>query len=388
MFDGLEIDMLSLGDADCIVVTQWAEGFPHRVLIDGGSGSDAPVVREFLRWRNYTNFWAAVCTHLHQDHARGLVKLVQDKSITIHNGWMHDIRKYVTSDALRRASAGSSSRAQGVKEVLETTEELSRAFASRNLITQEPFAGSVLAGYPFMTVLGPSLPIYQRVLQEFTKVEVPVTPSFYEALSAIGTRRPATGFPRLSDMPNSPAPEALYGLFPSTLDPPPAYGQLLPTLTGVLKNSNVKENPKTQPFNDTSSIIGVIFKGHRLLFTADAGSDALDRIPADWRNLLWMQMPHHGSDGNLSQANIERFCPKIAYVSACGDTTHPDKAIVNGLIKVGAQVFSTHSLNPGHLWYWLGSVPSRTGYGPAIPLKGTAVPVMTLDWLSRVPNVR
>src|SRR2546427_11384575 len=85
MFDGIEIDMLSLGDADCIVVTQWANGFPHRVLIDGGGGTDVPIVREFLRRRNFTSFWAVVCTHLHRDHARGLIKLVEDKSITIRS---------------------------------------------------------------------------------------------------------------------------------------------------------------------------------------------------------------------------------------------------------------------------------------------------------------
>ncbi len=378
MFDGLEVDMLSLGDADCIVVTQWTDFGPQRVLIDGGQEADARVIREFLRSMNFTNFWGVLCSHLHNDHARGLIKLVQDKSITIHNAWMHDIRNHASSEALRRASSGNSTNAEAVKQVLENTRELASAFASRNLTAQEPFAGTGIAGYPFMTVLGPSLAFYKDVLAEFTKVEVPqlTSLSFLAALSGISAEHSAPKY-------QNPA-----SLFAPALVPPPAYGELRPSLAGVLRNSRVKENPTTQPFNDTSSIIGVIFKGHRLLFTADAGSDALGQIPAEWKNLLWMQVPHHGSDGNLSQSNIERFCPKTAYVSACGDTSHPDKAIVNGLIKVGAQVFSTHSLNPGHLWYWLGSVPSRTGYGPAIALKGTAIPVMTLDWLSRVHNVR
>ena len=45
MFEGIEIDMLSLGDADSILVTQWTAYGPFRVLIDGGSGDDAERVK-------------------------------------------------------------------------------------------------------------------------------------------------------------------------------------------------------------------------------------------------------------------------------------------------------------------------------------------------------
>src|SRR5258708_6968305 len=117
----------------------------------------------------------------------------------------------------------------------------------------------------------------------------------------------------------------------------------------------------------------------RLLFTADAGAESLDLIPAGWKNLMWMQIPHHGSDGNLSQKNIERFCPKFANIAACGDLSHPSRAIVNGLIKVGAQVFSTHK---GHLWFHSGSVPYRPDYPSvyATPLKPTGGLQTPLLW--------
>jgi len=334
MFNGLEIDMLALGDADCIVVTQYTNFGPQRILIDGGNASDAPVISELLCSRGMTNFWAAVSTHQHNDHARGLIKLLQNKSITISTGWMHDVRNHVAADALRRASSGNSSRADDVKEVLENTKELVSAFASRNLSPQEPFAGATIAGYPSMIVLGPSLPLYQRMLREFTKVDVPsFTPppvSFLETLSAIGGTAPRTRYGTLSEM-LDPSVETMYGIVP----PAPAYGSLLSTLAGVLENSSVKKNPETQPFNNTSAILGVIVNGHRLMLTGDAGSVALDAIPPEWKRLLWMQVPHHGSEGNLSQSNIERFCPKFAYVSARGDMSHPSKAIVNGLVKVG-----------------------------------------------------
>ena len=43
MFNGFEIDMLSLGDADSILVTQWRPDrlLPIRVLIDGGNTGSA-----------------------------------------------------------------------------------------------------------------------------------------------------------------------------------------------------------------------------------------------------------------------------------------------------------------------------------------------------------
>src|SRR5271157_3325175 len=205
MYNGIEVDVLSLGDADCIVVTQWCGSFPHRVLIDGGSGADAEIVTDFLRSRNYTSFWAALCTLLHNDHARGLIKVVQNKAIAIRNGWMHDIRKHVGPDALRRASVGD----DNVKEVVETTKELAGAFLNRGLIPQEPFAGgaaSVIAGYPSMTVLGPSLPYYKRVIEEFTRVELPALPPpvpampMWSALAGLAGNAPSPGFPGLAEL--------------------------------------------------------------------------------------------------------------------------------------------------------------------------------------------
>lgn len=153
--------------------------------------------------------------------------------------------------------------------------------------------------------------------------------------------------------------------------PPSPRSPLANLLAGALESSSVNEEPKTQPFNNTSVILGVNHIGHRFMFTGDAGAEALSLVGADWKGLKWMQVPHHASLGNLSQQNIENFCPEFAYISAKGDASHPSRAIVNGLIKGGAQVFSTHSANPGHLWFWFGTVPSRSDYGPAIPLKAT-----------------
>ncbi len=382
MYSGIEVDVLALGDADCIIVTQWVYStqgrysFPHRVLIDGGSGADAEYVIDFLLSRGYTDFWAAVCTHPHIDHARGLIKVVQNRSITIHNGWMPDIRNHVRVETLRRASAAD----DGVKEVVETTEELARAFASRNIIPQEPFEGISIAFWPSMTVLGPSLPFYARVVEEFTKIEVlppvPVPWPWSSSTSGLGADalRSVLGLEAIP-------PPARYTSLSTLISAPPSPGNFVLSflsLAGALSRSTVQENPTTQPFNNTSVILGVMFNGRRLLFTGDAGSEALGQIPAEWNHLLYMGVPHHGSDGNLSQQDNERFWPEFAVISARGDSSHPSRAIVSGLAKVGTTVCSTHK--SGHLWFWSGSVPYRADYGPAEPLKGTGGPEPVLDW--------
>jgi beta-lactamase superfamily II metal-dependent hydrolase len=387
MYDGIEIDMISLGDADSILVTQWSTIGPQRILIDGGNGSDAETVSEFLHSRGFTHLWAVVCSHLHTDHVNGLIKLVRDPSISIATGWMHDIRNHLSADTLLSASRGNSPQAEAVRQVVEATKELASAFSSRptSIFPKEPFAGSSIAAIPEMTVLGPSMTFYRRILPEFADLpQLKHSQAFWDAVAAIGfeTKSPKPNFPglatTLAGIANSPSRFRFSDLVP--LAPTPEFnslGSLSALLGGTLSDSSVKKNPATQPFNNTSVILGIRSKNQKLMLTGDAGSEALDCVPSEWSQLTWMQVPHHGSDGNLSQANVERFCPAIAYISACGDSSHPSRAIVSGLIKAGAIVFSTHE--SGNLWFRSGNVPPRSDYKPAVRLTGTGTPQPVVD---------
>jgi beta-lactamase superfamily II metal-dependent hydrolase len=368
MLNGIEIDMLSLGDADCIVVTRYDNSRPRRILIDGGSGASAPIILDFLFKRGWTEFSAAICTHLHSDHASGLIKVIQNPRLTFNMGFMNDVRNHMTPDELRRAAAAE----DGVKEVWETTKELGAAYAGRKIPFYEPFAQGFVPDWPEFSVLGPSPAFYKKVLGESTKADVPIPAFFSSSLRSIlgGTSSPAFGLAGLASLPT-----------------PSSYPDFAALLPGALCNSSVQEKPKTQAFNNTSTILGIVFNGQRLLSTGDAGADALDAVPPEWKNLEWMQVPHHGSDGNLSQKNIERFCPRFAFVSACGDSSHPSRAIVNGILKVrhDAKVFSTHENH--NLWYWNGFVPSRPDYGPAISLKATG-DLKAIDWMAVMENMK
>ena len=354
-YTGLEIDTLSLGDADCIVVTQWRNGLYYRLLVDGGCASDADTVLDWLVAKGFTLFDAALCTHLHNDHAAGMVKIVRDPRITFWRAYMHDIRQHASIDDLRRAARND----DDLKQALELTEELQAAFVSRGLTPVEPFTGP-LAGMLDISILGPSRSFYKEILAE----ALPALPVFSSFV-------PAT----------APA-NSLYG---ALFNSPPAPNSLSAMLGMHLsQNSSLEDKPKTQVFNESSVILGIREAGRRALLTGDAGCRALAAVGPEWDGLDYLDVPHHGSRGNLCAEDIGRFRPTYAFVSARGNG-HPDDAVVSALCKAGSKVASTH--RSGHLWYTVGSVQQRMGYTSLefMEGKGSPVPVSTVpvtDWAS------
>ena len=52
----------------------------------------------------------------------------------------------------------------------------------------------------------------------------------------------------------------------------------------------------------------------------------------DYKDLIgcsWMQIPHHGSINNITQALVDFFSPNTAYISAEGNEHHPHDAVVH-----------------------------------------------------------
>lgn len=177
-YTGLEIDMLSLGDADAILVTGHREGSaPKHILIDGGDASDATTVRDFLRDRGIDRIAHLVSTHPHDDHAAGLEKLVQDHSLEIGVAWIHRPQIHVAN---AKAWAGSFSDAVQQTEVVfqeaariqaeigfksvTTSLSLEKLLAARSIPIREPFAGQTI---DFLTVCGPTRTYYEELLQDF-----------------------------------------------------------------------------------------------------------------------------------------------------------------------------------------------------------------------------
>jgi beta-lactamase superfamily II metal-dependent hydrolase len=332
-YDGLEVDMLTVGDADCILARNWDAQRNNWscVLIDGGNKGDVDKVRNFLEARDISRLNAVVCTHPHDDHSGGLLELLKDESITIDSAYMHVPQRHVDSaeveKTLRRVAG--SAEADNIRKTLATANELVQAFTKRGLSIIEPFSGVDVL---FLKVAGPSKQYYEELLAEFTDPE---------KIKAIDTQ------------------DTLYKMWSAL------HGHATEEL-----DTELPANPQTTPENNSSVILATVRNNQKFLFTADAGVPALQKASEQWdlAGCHWMQIPHHGSRRNISPALIKLFSPKQAWASADGNKKHPRRAVVNAFKEVGATVCSTHYPKPTNMWISTGTVPSRTGYKPLVPL--------------------
>jgi beta-lactamase superfamily II metal-dependent hydrolase len=334
MFDGIEVDMLDVGDADCILVTRWIAGVATYVLIDGGNAGDYEKVRAFLKSRGISYIHALVSTHGHDDHAAGLVKLVNDPSLFFGSVYIHIPQNHVRMEKVQTALrlAAGNREALLIEKTLTTVQDLLSALAARLITPIEPFAGVEIAG--FLTVVGPTKEYYKELVQEFEDAD---------AIKTIGQKN----LERMMD-----------NFFYSNL------------LEKGLIEAALLEDPQTTPENNSSVILATICNGAKYLFTSDAGAPALHRARNTYQidQCNWMQIPHHGSRHNITAALIEQFAPKVAYVSAAGNGDHPRRAVVNAFKEIGASVFSTHYPDGADLYHHRGQVPARVGYVSATPL--------------------
>lgn len=333
-YNGIEIDMLSLGDADSILFTHWVDSQYMRILIDGGSKGSATKVRQFLRVRGIDHIQHVVCTHPHDDHAAGLVKLLLDTTLTVGRVWVHHPQSHVNMLLVEHAlnQTHGLRRAAVIQETLETVNTLAEICRIRQIPMSEPFVGTQIGP---LTVLGPTVDYYTELVAQFADS------------SAIRASESL-----VSNLPNQTLVEA----FLETM------GQPVSTV--------LEANPETEPENNSSVILAMNHESGLHLFTGDAGAQALTCAAQQYElaGCHWMQIPHHGSRRNVTESLIAHFRPRYAFVSAAGNHKHPRRAVVNAFKKVGSRVYSTHYPNGGNLWHHRGNVPLRTGYSSATAL--------------------
>jgi beta-lactamase superfamily II metal-dependent hydrolase len=336
-YEGLEIDLLNLGDADSILVTRWNNGLATRVLIDGGNSSDSEKVLAFLRNRGVQYLNHIVCSHPHDDHAAGLIGVVSSNQIDFGEAWLHLPKNHTDLSALQFAlSYTSAAKVQKIiQKSLETQSKLESAIKSRYKVLREPFAGETIG---FLTVCGPTKRFYEEQLAQFADLEK--LAELEDSLSSYQDRIANEEF---------------------------LEGKTYLPIDGI----GLGEAP-TEPENESSTILGTIYDGAKILLTADAGVEALTQAKHsyDLASLAWMQIPHHGSRRNINEDLIDHLRPRLAYVSAVGNNKHPRRKVVNAFKNVGTHVYSTHyqGSQGGHLWYRTGTVPERRDYGNAVAL--------------------
>lgn len=329
-YNGFEIAMLSLGRADCLLVTNWVDGVPMRVLIDGGRKGHTTTVKTFLQAHGATSIDHVICTHHDDDHAGGLVELIKDDDLQFGKAWVHVPEQHVDRGEAEIAlsQAAGSKRAQVAIKSLQTSDALLAAIEERSLPVEEPFSGKRIG---FLTVCGPTEEFYEELVGDFEDAEKM----------------------KMSDL-----------------------SELL--REAVLKSAakdDLLESPPARPENDSSVILGTVYDDEIFLFTGDAGPRALGRAKDSFEiaGCGWMQLPHHGSRNNMTAKLVEHFAPRTAYVSAPGNDDHPHRAVVDAFKEAGAGVYSTHYPHDGHLFFRRGDLPDLPG------LNGTATPLWDAD---------
>jgi len=342
-YDGVEVDMLSLGNADSILVTRWQAGVASRILIDGGKTGDSETILAFLKARGIKFLDHIVCSHPHEDHAGGLIGVVQNEEIDFGQAWLHLPWNHIDSNTLNVALARGELTARRIVKIIrasvQTSQDLVNAVLARRKPISEPFKGMNVG---FLFVCGPSQAFYEQLLKEFSDYE------------------------KLNNMEAAMVSNEQQNLIEEMFEGTEIFGQKMEA-----KESGLGQAP-TEPENNSSTILWMKHGEDSLLFTADAGVEALNEAKEAYKigGLRWMQIPHHGSRRNVNEELIAYFAPKTAFVSADGTRKHPRRAVVNAFKAAGSKVFSTHYPPPngGHKWFHLGTVPERSGYSTATPL--------------------
>lgn len=336
MYNGLEIDMLNLGDADSILVTNWVNNTPSRILVDGGRKKDAETVQAFLDSMGIKHLEHLVCSHIHDDHARGLVELVNNRKFSIGQAWLHIPSNHIDRQEMARVlnEAGNDGVkfARVIQASLQTRDNLQEALEARGINPQEPFKDCLIGDF---VVCSPTIDFYREKLKFFSDYD-----KLLEKQKLISEQELRTG---VMDM----------------------------VAKAASKESGLLDNPVTDPENETSVVLGTAYGEDRYLLTADAGVESLTQVKdayGDLGNLRFMQIPHHGSRHNITKSLIEYFAPQTAFVSAEGNGDHPRRAVVNAFNRAGSKVYSTHYRTPQNIWHHNGNVPTRSGYSSLQPL--------------------
>ena len=318
MNHGFEIFFLYLGNADSILVRYYNQGVKTIILIDGGCKKHAPVVRKFLRDRGETLIHHLVCSHYHEDHAAGLIELVQDTSLTIGKAWVHTgtlafdrvdrTRHQTFANLLRRIQASK-----------ETQNELVSTLRRRGILIEEPFAAPQAWIGPLL-IVSPTKEFYNAQLELIRQDAI---------ANALNQRYQKRDLQAMM--------EAAFG-----------------SASQAEEDDGELGGEPTSPENEISTVLLFPWTGtdsitRHFLLTADAGTAALtdlknrsEQANGILKSLRWMQIPHHGSRRNMDINLIDYFKPVTSFVSAEGSKKHPSVKLVNAIKERNGTVYSTH----------------------------------------------
>lgn len=328
---GYEIDFLSTssdtksGDA---IAVRFGNLYGQRneqtvVVIDGGFTDDGERLVDLIRTHYHTEYVdLVISTHPDQDHINGLLVVLDQMQVGelwMHLPWEHNRG---LADKFVDGRITDNSISDRLKAGLNKAHALYELAIEKGVTVREPFAGRT-DRTGCVKVLGPSRNYYESLIPYFDFL-----PAAKQVAETQGLLRRA--------MDAAKRWFAQWGL-----------------------DLNLSDDGETSAKNNSSVITQIIVDGQRLLFTGDAGIDALSHaadqvdVCTNPAELKFIQIPHHGSRRNVGPTVLNRLIGApigqgqsrsiVAIASAAKSCTnnHPRKSVLNAFIHRGAKVAVT-----------------------------------------------
>lgn len=292
----------------------------HLVLIDGGYKETGDRIVDYIKNECSTKHIDVVFnTHPDKDHISGLVTVLQNDDITVgslvFNRPWKDAK--FTKEMFEDKRITDKSLIKRLKDSFGYAEDLEEVAKSKEIKIYKGVEG-VSCFNGILTVLGPSETLYKRGLIGSDK-----TPESYIE-SGLGDYTPTK------------YPEEDY-----------EKGKIIEWYN----------DEQTSAVNQTSLVLAFSLGNKKVLFTGDAGKEALnnaldfyERNGGKAEDFTIVQLPHHGSRKNIDPEIIGRFRNPTFIISCPPDGEsegHPSRRLINKIleIKPQASIYTTKNVN-------------------------------------------
>ncbi|MET4800288.1 hypothetical protein [Bradyrhizobium sp. LB11.1] len=322
-----EIDFLRAGDSNGdAIILRWGatKESPFFInIIDGGFADTGDQIIEHVEhyYAKPANIANVVLSHADNDHATGLIKVLEHPRFTISTLWMNRPWDYV--DEVIDSFHGAYTREGLIKRMREMHPylvEMEEIATRRGITVKAPLQGAAIG--PFK-VLAPSRARYVQLIPDLDK-----TPTAYGS--------------------------NLKGGFGSALVK--AFVDVAEKVLERLDLETLDDNPPaTSASNETSIVQWAVIDGKRILLTADVGPEGLaeaaqyaEKISLSIQPDL-VQIPHHGSRRNVTPTVLNRWLGgypasgrgnAIASIGKNADI-YPRKKVANAFARRGYGVHAT-----------------------------------------------
>lgn len=346
---GYEVDFLGVGSesksGDAIAI-RFGNLHGRRdeqtvVVIDGGFSDTGTELVEHIRTHFGTDTVdLVISSHPDQDHINGLEALLNEldvKELWLHQPWLHNQN---LADEFADGRLTDSSLGERLKQNLERAWSLAKLADRKGIVLKEPFTG-LTDKSGAVKVLGPTKTYYESLIPDFDGMP---------ARAAVAVAENESWLDK--------AARSVKAFFAN-------WGE-----------DHISDDGQTSAKNNSSVITQLIVDGRRLVFTADAGIQALehaaDQIDGCYSGaeLKLIQIPHHGSRRNIGPTVLNRLIGEpvaqgaqrdvtaIASSAKAGEPKHPRKSVINAFLHRGVTVAVTRGNGICHHYH----APARANW--------------------------